>query len=132
MRSAPKSQLSQPKLTSPQLLSRSNTIVKSRLSNTLFRPTGHRKMGSRGLDPYVMEHASKSSFWALGTSIIAFWFATALSAPKSASNPYQKLFSTHFTKVLTQRITSHPRKFTALAIYILILCLQLLEGNWVL
>jgi hypothetical protein len=78
-----------------------------------------------------MEYASKPSFGALGTSIIVFWFATAVSAPKSASKPYQKLFSIHFTKVLTPRITSRPRKFTALAIYILILCLQLLEGKWV-
>ncbi|KAH8777960.1 hypothetical protein F5882DRAFT_464018 [Hyaloscypha sp. PMI_1271] len=87
-------------------------------------------MRSRDLNPYVMEHASKPTFWVLGLSIIAFWFATVLSAPKSASNSDHKLFSHHFTKVLTPSFTSRFRKIFTIAIYILILYLQILKGKW--
>jgi hypothetical protein len=75
-----------------------------------------------------MEHASKPTFWVLGLSILAFWFATVLSAPKSAPNSDHRLSSHHFTKVLTASSpsrTSRFREFFTTAIYILILYLQL-------
>jgi hypothetical protein len=91
-------------------------------------------MSSDGLDMYVMEHASKSTFWVLAISITCSWFATVFSAPQppSDSNSKSKTLSIRYTKWLTIHLTSHFRKFFAISIYVCVLVLQFLEGWWVL
>ncbi|KFY55201.1 hypothetical protein V496_07056 [Pseudogymnoascus sp. VKM F-4515 (FW-2607)] len=82
----------------------------------------------------VFEHASKPLFWILAIAIIAFWGMTCASADPSSfcTTPESKSFQIRFTKWLNPYLITRRRQVAAASIYVSILGLQLLEGQWVL
>lgn len=81
----------------------------------------------------VIEPLSQPLFWVLAVFLIAFWLMTVQAAPNTTAitNPSQT-WNVVYLKWLEPRLTSSWRKFGALAVYLGILGLQLLEGRWVL
>ncbi|KAL3460987.1 hypothetical protein BJX64DRAFT_261850 [Aspergillus heterothallicus] len=86
--------------------------------------------GQDSLDPVF-----QPLFYILGAILLAFWWATIQHAPESEGEAKIDLPTTWnivYLQWLEPHITSHLCKATALAVYLGILGLQLLEGWWIL
>ncbi|KAL2060894.1 hypothetical protein VTL71DRAFT_8946 [Oculimacula yallundae] len=90
-------------------------------------------MPEYNLEQNAIEHASTSKFWLFAVSIIAFWIFTAVTPPQPPFVPITtSQVPFNFTTRIQPFITNPLRRRALVVVYIGILCLQLLEGRWVL
>ncbi|KAL2808835.1 hypothetical protein BJX63DRAFT_435726 [Aspergillus granulosus] len=81
----------------------------------------------------LLDPLSQPLFFVLGVLLLAFWWITVQHAPDSeVMVVLPTKWNIVYLQWLEPYITSHFRKATALAVYLGILGLQLLEGWWIL
>jgi hypothetical protein len=80
-----------------------------------------------------LDPISQPLFYLLGPLLLAFWWMTIQHAPKGeAKINLPTTWNIVYLQWLEPHVTSDFRKVTALAVYLGILGLQLLEGWWIL